>query len=303
MNRSALEWLACPACQTSLTLATTESVANEVYEGMLSCVHCGVDYPIVDGIPRFLKRDEASNHQHWDDVWIQTQLEAPIRRIERAFDRPGGETYFAMLGLARQALENSVERCVEIGCGSGSYSLMLRKAGIVHQSILIDFSLQALYLARALFNHFHLDCTLVQADGRHLPVRTGVCDLSISGGVIEHFCGAAQESLVAEHCRVAERVLCQCPLSSAAYWILRLGVTTIKLGWPFGDERPLSRRNVRRLFSAAHHQVVMEAHHDWLTAVFFLLSTRYKWIPPIQHKSYLNRLFQHEVLVYTVRGD
>jgi uncharacterized protein YbaR (Trm112 family) len=309
MNISALEWLVCPTCHSSLTLTPKESAADNaadvdaVHEGVLSCMRCEIDYPIADGIPRFLQHDKANTYKHWDDLWIQTQLEAPIRRIKSAFDRPGGETYFAMLALARQALGKPVGRCVEIGSGSGSYSLMLHRAGLTRQNVLVDFSLQALYLARALFDHFHVGCTLIQADGRYLPIRTDACDLSVSGGVIEHFRGSDQERLVAEHCRVAEQVLCQCPTNSVAYWTLRLGVTAIKLGWPFGDEWPLSRRNVHRLFSAAGRRIVLESYHDWLTATLFLLSTRHEWIPPVRHKTYLNRLFRHEALIYAVRGD
>lgn len=302
MNESALEWLACPKCNDSLTLIATEAEADNVCEGTLTCDRCEARYRIADGIPRFLEGFETGEFKHWDTVWVDTQLKAPTRRIETAFDCAGADTYFAMLGLAKRVLNRPVERSVEIGCGSGSYSLLLRKAGLVQQNILVDVSSQALYLARSLFKRFQMECTLIQADGRRLPIKTRSCDLSISGGVIEHFRGAEQEKLVAEHCRIAEQVLCQAPFNSMAYWTLRLGVTVIKRGWPFGEEWPLSRESVYALFSAAGHQVVAESYHDWLTATLFLLSARFGWVRPLRYKTLVNRLFQHEILVYTV-GD
>ena len=46
VNQSALEWLACPACKNPLALTTAESIADDVREGTLSCMLCGVFYPI-----------------------------------------------------------------------------------------------------------------------------------------------------------------------------------------------------------------------------------------------------------------
>lgn len=297
MRESALEWLACPVCRDALVLAVEESTGDSIRKGRLACGRCGAAYPIIDGIPRFLGRDDAAAHGHWDDLWVQTQLEAPIRRVRFALEHAGGEQYYAMLGLARQVLASPVERCVEIGCGSGSYSLMLRRVGFARQSILVDFSLQALHLARALFGHFHTDCTLILADGRFLPLQTDSCGLSVSGGVLEHFGAVEQNRLVAEHCRVARAVLCQVPLNGTAYWVLRMGVTIAKCGWPFGHEWPLSRGRMRRLLSTEGYQIEAESYHDWLTAAFFLLSTRLGWPRPLGRKTFFNRLFQHEFLV------
>ena len=59
MRMSTMEILCCPVCRGSLSLAVTEKTVLEdgeedIVEGTLTCLTCGVDYPIREGIPNLL---------------------------------------------------------------------------------------------------------------------------------------------------------------------------------------------------------------------------------------------------------
>ncbi len=58
MKPDLLEILCCPLCKADLRLETRKSQAGEVWDGSLTCTHCGTVYPIEDGIPNLLPPDE-----------------------------------------------------------------------------------------------------------------------------------------------------------------------------------------------------------------------------------------------------
>ena len=59
----ALEYLCCPYCKSALEFSSGK-------EGSFRCVPCKKDYPIEEGIPRFLEATEATLQtakEHWED--------------------------------------------------------------------------------------------------------------------------------------------------------------------------------------------------------------------------------------------
>ena len=54
MRRSLLDILACPEDKTPLTLAVTLEDGDDVVEGLLTCTHCGAQYPIEESVPNLL---------------------------------------------------------------------------------------------------------------------------------------------------------------------------------------------------------------------------------------------------------
>ena len=71
MKCSTLGILRCPNCQTALSLHD-ECGYKTVTEGTLFCSQCDQIFPILDGIPHFIKAQ---------------QLEGPNRRFARSYDR------------------------------------------------------------------------------------------------------------------------------------------------------------------------------------------------------------------------
>lgn len=63
MRRKLLDILCCPVCKGELTLKVVEENESEIVEGSLRCQACGVDYPIIEGIPNLLPSDDAEDSQ------------------------------------------------------------------------------------------------------------------------------------------------------------------------------------------------------------------------------------------------
>jgi len=220
--------------------------------------------------------------------------------LDMALAQPETSMYYALLGLA-QRIGLREQTCVEIGCGSGSYSLLLAKMGVTQIPFLVDVSLMGLHVARKVFARFGVDCHLILADALALPLRTGDLDVALSGGVIEHFFGPSRHQVVKEHCRLANQVLCQVPLNSVPYWISRNTITVMSRGWPFGPEKPLSFRELRELFEQEGYLIKDSAYHDLLTAMLFLSASRFRGMAPLKRKTFINKLFRHDIVVYATK--
>ncbi len=54
MKKDLLDILACPMCNSPLTLTVEEENDVEVVRGTLRCESCQEDYPIEDSIPNLL---------------------------------------------------------------------------------------------------------------------------------------------------------------------------------------------------------------------------------------------------------
>ncbi len=53
-----MDILACPVCNGKLELTVEEENETEVITGSLYCPKCGMNYPIVDGIPNLLPPEQ-----------------------------------------------------------------------------------------------------------------------------------------------------------------------------------------------------------------------------------------------------
>lgn len=235
----------------------------------------------------------------WDQLWSDTEISTIKNRMENASRRGTAlMDYYSLVGLAKR-VGLKAEKCLEIGCGSGSYSLCLIKPGIIKEAYLLDFSIQSLKLANKLFKSFGEDCQLVMADARSLPFKNKSFDVAISGGLLEHFCGDERQRIVSEHCRMAKNVLCQVPrLDSLIYWIFRTLFSIIRGEWPFGMENPLTHAEIRQRFLLEAYDIQGSSFHDLLTAALFSLSLFFPNVLPLQYKILPSKLFQHEIVIY-----
>lgn len=58
MKRKMMDILCCPVCKGDLELRVDTEDENEILEGGLNCAACRVDYPIHEGIPNLLPRNQ-----------------------------------------------------------------------------------------------------------------------------------------------------------------------------------------------------------------------------------------------------
>lgn len=226
--------------------------------------------------------DRSSEAAAWDRVYqAESKLEHStyISWLEAGFSNP--RLLFGHYPVARlvRHLSLPLESSIEIGCGSGKYSLVLKKLGLVRKTVLMDFSASALESAERLFRHFNESCTLVQAEFQQMPFADNSFDLAFSGGLIEHFrTWQEKHECFKAHLNVSRTVIIQAPASSPFYWIQRGLVTVLKRGWPFGFERPLSLDELKSYSDHSDGEIAAVDYQYFLNFLIFvfpsLASTR-----------------------------
>jgi ubiquinone/menaquinone biosynthesis C-methylase UbiE/uncharacterized protein YbaR (Trm112 family) len=302
MNKNTIKKLKCPVCNSqSFDMDIDQKICDDILFGRLLCQDCLTEYPIKDGILQMIPNRKKDEGQQWDKVWRDTGLQITKRKIEKINQkRETARTLYPPLEISER-LNLQYKECLDIGCGSGSFSLALKKAGKISSAYLVDYSLQALYLAKGVYEYFGEQCELIQGDARNLSFKDGSFGLSFSTGLLEHFDKLSQETIIKEHCRVANDVICQVPVSSVPYWIGRFLITVFNLKWPFSNEKPLSITKLKQLLIKTNYVVKDVSYHDMLTSICFFLSLKTKCIKPLGRKTFLNRLLRHEVAVYALK--
>ena len=298
MNPDLLDVLSCPACGGGLRPGRCETKGHEIVSGVLTCRDCTKPYVVEGGIPRFAPEATAARDRHWEAYHRRVPYDAVVAHMRRRFQLPRGVLldYYRHAGLLVERGERA-GRVLELGAGSGSYTLALAQLAGAERICLLDVSPAALAGARRVFAAFGLTPDLVQGDIRSLPFRPRAFDLALSGGLIEHFAGDTQAKIVAEHTRVADRALIQAPAPTPAYWAFRLAYSFRPGGWPFGYERPVSRRRLRALLDSAGFSPVAWDGHDFASAAALLGAMRWRRFPRFHRWPGLARTSRHDGIV------
>jgi len=166
------ELLACPECSGSLQVETHQRDNEEIVTGLLGCSKCRCDFPIRDGIPRFVPSDAyvASFSFEWKR-WQRTQFDSGSRKLSES-------TFVVSTGTRPQELAG--KRVLDVGCGSGRFMDVLARAGAeivgLDLSLAVDVAKQNL---RSLPN-----CHFIQADALSPPFRPDTFDFAYSIGVL-----------------------------------------------------------------------------------------------------------------------
>ena len=266
-----MECVACDGHNLVLEPCGSHHVPSE-QEGSIICRDCGRVIPIRRGmVENFPDKDDQSDI--WDGLYRESRganLQGQINTLDRGFSMPDRLSAYYPLVRAVSEMPVPPVSSVELGCGSGAYSLVLKKLGLVEKVTLVDYSIESLRTARDLFDHFGESCTLVHSSIESHPFRNGAFDLSFSGGVIEHYPTTAERLACMEaHLAVAGRAFIQAPVNSWCYWIQRAIVTVMKVGWPFGYEKPLTTGEMRRLAGLAGARIERLDYHFFLSFLVF----------------------------------
>lgn len=137
-----------------------------------ACRRCSVQYPVLDGIPCFIRSACAS-----DEPAVCQVYDAIYRYHRDAWvDQGRSEPFIAYVAHLAQTL--SRDRVLEVGCGEGA----LLAAMVAAHKAGVDPSLNALVRARC---RSAAECAVARAECLPFPDRS--FDLVVTVGVMEHF--------------------------------------------------------------------------------------------------------------------
>ena len=278
MKKELLKKLCCPKCRLDFKIKASS----------LLCMKCKSNFRVKGNIIYILP--EKKEKVYWDKLYENEK--AVIKSAEFFLkNKKSIPVYYNSLSVLG---DKEIKSSLEIGSGTGSYSLFLKKLGLVKEVFLVDYSVNALKLAQSLFEYFNEDAVLVCADAFSLPFKDKAFDVSLSSGLVEHFNIKLQDVMVSEHCRVAKKTLIQVPYNNPVYRAYKKAYILLTGGWPFGFEKPLKKRELKRLIIGNGMKIERVFYHDLLTAIIFQLSK--KGILGMQTKKrFLNRFFRHEI--------
>lgn len=172
MKRNLLDILACPKCKAHLISSLPSS---EIIDDVLTCISCRAEYPVTNGIPRFVQADNyaASFGYQWN-IFRKEQLDS-YNGTTLSADRLWSETEWTKDELKDKWI-------LDAGCGAGRF---LDPASQSEGQIVgIDIS-SAIDAAKSNL-HGRENVHFVQASIYELPFREGTFDFVYCIGVIQH---------------------------------------------------------------------------------------------------------------------
>lgn len=194
----ALELLACISCHSELIWSSDEA----------RCTSCAYSYPVVDGIPVFLRESSGDSHQH-EEASSQASYYDHLSVDEFEITRPRGtpeiyewllrEKFRRALGGIQQSLGRAT--AVVVCGGSGMDAEFLVETGL--RVISSDISLGAARRCRERSQRFGLGVVSIVADAQQLPFRNRSIGLVYVHDGLHHL--ATPERAVAEMARVSAR--------------------------------------------------------------------------------------------------
>lgn len=178
MRRSALSYLACPACRAGLSLSPEGVIEDKdhVMAGTLACAGRGCRYAIVDGVPVLIpggvEAEKTETARRFAEEWRRwRELRAYYERQFLGWIAP----------LARDDFRDRV--VLEGGCGKGRHTAIAASFG-AKAVVAVDLGAAAVV---AFQNTRHLpNAHVVMGDLTRPPVPPASVDLAFSVGVIHH---------------------------------------------------------------------------------------------------------------------
>lgn len=182
--------LDCPECKSgNLQLEKTKYAGGEIISGEFLC-GCGAVYPVINGVPRFLRKNRLALDSEKNIAASQVQ-----KRFEHQWKRWGKDE--VIFGRKKEESRKFFLDCsgsninpgylkgkvtLDAGCGHGRFTEIMAEFGAF--SVGLDFG-DGVGIARSRIEKYP-NASIVQGDIMNPPFKKGVFDYVWSNGVIHH---------------------------------------------------------------------------------------------------------------------
>ncbi len=189
-----------------------------------------------------MRTNEASE---WGEIWSRTSNDISVE-----LDRHRQSLLYRRIlyYLEEKLSALNGKTTIEIGSGSGIYSLLFAQLGA--SVTMLDYSVDALKLAETNLKTLNLNAQLVQADAFNPPSDIGQFDIAMSFGTVEHYRPPKRFAICKTHAdlvRPGGVLLIETPnVAFLPHEILKF-VLQHRNKWRFGYERCYSWTEMRNL--------------------------------------------------------
>lgn len=143
-----------------------------------------------------LNQQNEMEERAWDRLWSRRIVTFWFRKLVPKFEQLTHIPYRFNINKLLKEINLDKARILELGCGSGMNSVNLFKEHSCQKATLIDFSRQALNIAKN--NTRHLNVDLIHSDIFNLNLKKKF-DFVFSIGLIEHFIGTRRSEAIKIH--------------------------------------------------------------------------------------------------------
>src|SRR6266581_2331436 len=127
--------LVCPACQSPLELSS--EIVVEIVSGELTCLSCHRAYPIVNGVPRFVRTDNYAS-----TFGFEWQRHSRTQYDSESGTKISETRFFGETGWPRDLRGQTI---LEVGGGSGRFTEHAASTGAMVVSIDYSVAVDANY--------------------------------------------------------------------------------------------------------------------------------------------------------------
>ena len=174
MKVRSLEVFVCPVCHGRFRLRCQGS-GPEIMEGGLTCLTCGVSYPITAGIPRFVSGEEYARSFASQWRWFRTVQMDSLNGTSTSDSALRATTGW-------RDHEYAGRRVLDAGVGAGRFAERAAVKGAEVFGVDVTTAIDVAYRNIGGLDNVHL----AQADIFALPFRDNTFDLAYSIGVLHH---------------------------------------------------------------------------------------------------------------------
>lgn len=175
MKPRLLEWLVCPGDRHRLELVERQDASGEIASGLLKCATCERHYPIVRGVPRFVRSDDYAS-----SFGLQWNQHAEVQLDSRNGTTFSRDRFYTITEWLPPALEEKL--VLDVGCGAGRFAEIALNDGAEVVAVDLSSAVDAAY--KNLGKHPRFHC--VQASVYELPFADATFDYGYCIGVIQH---------------------------------------------------------------------------------------------------------------------